>query len=72
MSDRLYSKSCPNCGGVCPLDVDTCRYCKSSFDDGKTSSFNWRMPRVGPLRKVAIWVALLMIVVLIVRNVIWH
>ncbi len=71
MSDRLYSKSCPNCGGICPLYSETCRYCKSSFDDARTSSFNWRMPRAGRLRKVAIW-AILMIVVLIVMNVIRH
>jgi hypothetical protein len=69
MSERLYSKSCPDCGGVCPLQAQTCKYCNSSFPGAKTFSLNWRMARVGPLRKVAIWVAILMIVVLIVMNV---
>jgi len=32
-------------------------------------SFDWRAVRAGPLGKVAIWVAILMIVVLIVMNV---
>ena len=69
MSDRLYSKSCLECGGVCPLQAQTCRYCNSNFPGGKSFSLNWRMPRVGPLRKVTIWVAILMIVVLLVINI---
>jgi len=36
---------------------------------GWTFSLNWRAVRVGPLGKVAIWIAILMIVVLIVMNV---
>ena len=69
MSERLYSKSCPECGGVCPLQARTCRYCNSSFPGAKTFSLNWRVARVGPLRRVAIWVAILMIVVLFVINI---
>jgi hypothetical protein len=69
MSERLYSKSCPQCGGVCPLQARTCRYCNVSFPDAKTFSLDWRVARVGSLRKVAIWVAILMIVVLFVINI---
>ena len=69
MSERLYSKSCPECGGVCPLQARACRYCNFSFPGRRTFSLNWRAARVGPLGKVAIWVAILMIVVLIVMNV---
>lgn len=69
MSERLYSKSCPECGGVCPLQARTCKYCNTSFVGTKSFSFHWRAARVGPLRKVAIWIAILMIVVLIVINV---
>jgi hypothetical protein len=69
MSERLYSKSCPECGGVCPLQAQACKYCRFSFRGGKTFSLNWRVARVGPLRKVAIWVAILMIIVLIVMNI---
>jgi uncharacterized membrane protein YvbJ len=70
MSDRLYSKSCPECGGVCPLQAQTCRYCGARFPAGsKSFSLNWSVARVGSLRKVAIWVAILMIVVLFVINI---
>jgi hypothetical protein len=69
MSERLYSKSCPECGGVCSLQAQSCRYCNFSFHGAKTFSLNWRVLRAGPLRKVAIWIAILMIVVLIVMNV---
>lgn len=69
MSERLYSKSCPECGGVCPLQAQTCRYCSASFPGTKGFSLHWRVPRLGSLRKVAIWVAILMIVVLFVINI---
>ena len=69
MSERLYSKSCPECGGVCPLQARACKYCNFSFPGGRTFSLNWLSARVGPLGKVAIWIAILMIVVLIVMNV---
>jgi hypothetical protein len=69
MSERLYSKSCPECGGVCPLQAQTCRYCSASFPGTKGFSLHWRVARLGSLRKVAIWVAILMIVVLFVINI---
>jgi hypothetical protein len=68
MSERLYSKSCPECGGVCPLQACSCRYCNYGFPGGKSFSLNWRVARVGSLR-VAIWVAILMIVVLFAVNI---
>src|SRR5216684_3660727 len=40
MSERLYSKSCPECGGVCPLQARACRYCNCSFPGGWTFSLN--------------------------------
>jgi len=46
-----------------------CSYCNFSFPGGRTFSLNWRAVRVGPLGEVAIWIAILMIVVLIVMNV---
>jgi hypothetical protein len=69
MSERLYSKSCPQCGGVSPLQARTCRYCNTSFPGGKKFSLNWRVARIGSLRKVAIWVAILVIVVLFFINI---
>jgi hypothetical protein len=69
MSDRLYSKSCPECGGVCPLQAQTCRYCGASFPGSKSFSLNWSVARAVSLRKVAIWVAILMIVVFFVINI---
>lgn len=69
MSERLYSKSCPECGGICPLQAHTCKYCNSSLPGAKTFSLNWSAARIGSLRKVAIWVAILMIVVLFVINI---
>jgi len=69
MSERLYSKSCPECGGVCPLQARTCRYCNASFPGSKRFTLNLRVARVGSLRKVAIWVAILMIAVLFVINI---
>lgn len=69
MSERLYSKSCPECGGVCTLQAHICRHCNHMFPGGKSFSLNWRVARAGSLRKVAIWVAILMIAVLIVMNV---
>jgi len=69
MSERLYSKSCPDCGGVCPLQARTCKYCNSVFPSAKGFSINWSVARVGSFRKVAIWLAILMIVVLIVMNI---
>jgi len=69
MSERLYSKSCSECGGVCPLQARACKYCNFSFHTGRTFSLKWRAARGGPLGKVAIWIAILMIVALIVMNV---
>jgi polyferredoxin len=69
VSERLYSKSCPQCGGICPLQVQTCRYCNASFPEGRKFSLNWREARLGSLRRVAIWVAILMIVVLFFINI---
>jgi hypothetical protein len=69
MSERLYSKSCPECGGVCPLQAQACRYCNSNFPGGRKFSLDWRVARVGSLRRVAIWVAILMIVVLFFINI---
>src|SRR5712692_1256602 len=69
MSERLYSKSCPECGGVCPLHAHACRYCNATFPGATGFSLDLRVPRAGSLRKVAIWVAILMIVVLFVINI---
>jgi hypothetical protein len=56
-------------GGVCPLQAQTCKYCNMSFAGAKFFSLKWRLVRAGPLRKVVIWVAILMIAVLLVMNV---
>jgi hypothetical protein len=40
-----------------------------SFAGAKFFSLKWRLVRAGPLRKVVIWVAILMIAVLLVMNV---
>lgn len=31
MSDRMFAQTCPNCGGICPQQAETCKYCKFSF-----------------------------------------
>jgi len=69
MSKRLYSKSCPQCGGVCTLQAQACRYCNFIFPEDRKFSLNWRVARVGSLQRVAIWIAILMIVVLIFINI---
>jgi len=69
VSERLYSKSCPQCGGICPLQAQTCRYCHASFPGSRKFSLNWPVARLGSLRRAAIWVAILMIVVLFFINI---
>src|SRR6266446_2508176 len=46
MSERLYSRSCPECGGVCPLQARVCKYCNFFFPGRRTFSLNWRAARV--------------------------
>jgi len=69
MSDRLYSKSCPECGGVCSLQARNCRYCNYSFGGSKGFLIDWSALRTNSFRKVVIWVVILMIVVLFVINI---
>ena len=70
MSERLYSKSCPECGGVSPLPARVCKYCKSKFPDTATK-FSFALPVIGKggLRPMAILVAVLVIIALIVLGV---
>jgi hypothetical protein len=31
MSDRMFAQTCPNCGGICPQQAESCKYCKIQF-----------------------------------------
>jgi len=69
MSDRMFAQSCPNCGGICPLQAQTCEYCKFRFSGARTFSLNSIVPRKGFLRFAVIILAIVMVAVLLVINV---
>ena len=69
MSDRMFAQSCPNCGGICPLQAQTCKYCKFNFPGAWSFSLNSFLPRKGSLRIALIILAIVMVAVLFVINV---
>ena len=72
MSDRMFTQSCPNCGGICPLQAETCKYCKFSFSGDKTFSLGKLLPRNNILRIALIILAVVMVAVVFVTNVLRH
>jgi hypothetical protein len=69
MSDRMFAQTCPNCGGICPQQAETCKYCKFSFAGPGRFSLNAIVPRRRSLKFALIALAILMIVVLLVINI---
>jgi hypothetical protein len=69
MSDRVFAQTCPNCGGICPQQAETCKYCKFSFSSTNTFSLNRLVPRKSGLRIVVIVLAILVVVILLVINI---
>lgn len=67
MSDRLYTKVCDACGGICPLQAATCRYCKADFSSAK-SSFVAPLLKKGPVRTLIIIGAILAAALLLYSN----
>lgn len=68
MSDRLYTKVCDSCGGICPLQAEACRYCKTEFAPAK-SSITSLLPRKGPVRTLLIIGAILVAALLLYTNI---
>ena len=66
----MFAQSCPNCGGICPLQAQTCKYCKFNFPGARTFSLGSLVPQKSPLRIAVIILAIVMVAVLIVINVI--
>jgi uncharacterized membrane protein YvbJ len=69
MSDRIFAQTCPNCGGICPQQAETCKYCEFSFAGANSFSLNRLVPRKGVLRIAVIVLAIVMVVVLLVINI---
>ena len=69
MSDRMFAQSCPNCGGICPLQAQTCKYCKFNFPGARSFSLSSFLPRKRSLRIAVIIMAIVMVAVLFVINV---
>jgi hypothetical protein len=69
MSDRVFAETCPNCGGICPQQAGTCKYCKFSFSSTNTFSLNGLVPQKRGLRIVVMVLAILVVVILLVINI---
>jgi hypothetical protein len=69
MSDRMFAQTCPNCGGICPQQAETCKYCKFSFSSTNTFSLTGLVPRKNRLRIAVAVVAILLVVVWLVINI---
>lgn len=69
MSDRMFAQTCPNCGGICPQQAESCKYCKFSFASANSFSLNRLVLRKGALRIAVIILAIVMVAVLIVINI---
>jgi hypothetical protein len=69
MSDRMFAQTCPNCGGICPQQAETCKYCKFSFANANSFPLKGLVPRNGVLRIAVVLLAILMVAVLIVINI---
>jgi hypothetical protein len=65
----MFAQTCPNCGGICPQQAETCKYCKFSFSNANTFSLNRLVPRKSGLRIVVIVLAILVVVILLVINI---
>jgi len=68
MSDRLYTKVCDSCGGICPLQAVTCRYCKADFLTGKWSPTSL-LPKSRSLRILLVVVAIFVAVLVLYTNI---
>jgi translation initiation factor 2 gamma subunit (eIF-2gamma) len=69
MSDRMFAQTCPNCGGICPQEAETCKYCKFSFEGPSRFSLDAIAPGRRVLKFALIALAILMIVALLVINI---
>jgi hypothetical protein len=65
----MFAQTCPNCGGICPQQAETCKYCKFSFSGSSRFSLSALAPRKSGLRIALIALAILMAVVLLVMNI---
>jgi hypothetical protein len=65
----MFAQTCPNCGGICPQQAETCKYCKFSFSGTSRFSLSEFVPRKSGLRIALIALAILMVVVLLVMNI---
>lgn len=72
MSDRMFAQTYPNCGGICPQQAETCKYCKLRFSGTSSFSLNGLVSRKSGLRIALIALAVLMVVVLIVMNILHY
>ena len=68
MSERLYTKVCDSCGGICPLQAASCRYCKTDFPSAKFSAGSL-LPKKGPMRTLLIIGAILVAALLLYANI---
>jgi len=69
MSDRMFAQTCPNCGGICPQQAETCKYCNCRFSSPNAFSLNGLVLGKSGLRIAMIVVAILVIVILLVINI---
>ena len=69
MSDRMFARTCPNCGGICPQQADTCKYCKFSFSGTNTFSLDGLVPGKSGLRIAVVVVVILVVVLLLLINI---
>ena len=65
----MFAQTCPNCGGICPQQAESCKYCKYSFSGTSRFSLDEFVPRKSGLRMALIVLAILMVVVLIVIDI---
>jgi hypothetical protein len=65
----MFAQTCPNCGGICPQQAETCIYSKFNFSGSSRFSLSVLAPRKSGLRIALIALAILMAVVLLVMNI---
>jgi hypothetical protein len=65
----MFAQTCPNCGGICPQQAETCKYCKFSFSSPPAFSLNGLVPRKSGLRLVVIALAILVVFILLVISI---
>jgi hypothetical protein len=55
----MFAQTYPNCGGICPQQAETCKYCKFSFSGSSRFSLNELVSRKSGLRIALIALAIL-------------